>query len=138
MSSPIDREMSLAELEGQKWPDPPPDSTYLVKSIHALRSRPIGSLTVEEMRRLIGQDVGLPWLLPMAVEILRNTAHAEEIGGFYDDDLLSAVLTRSRETWLTMPDLAQEVKDVLAILKDVSLYIEPEIEQFMSVFPESS
>ncbi|WP_432145092.1 contact-dependent growth inhibition system immunity protein [Streptomyces sp. bgisy084] len=39
---------------------PPEDSTSLIKSVHALRRRPVGDLTPEELARLIGQNVGLP------------------------------------------------------------------------------
>ncbi|MCX4588092.1 contact-dependent growth inhibition system immunity protein [Streptomyces sp. NBC_01481] len=132
----IDRERSLEGLEGHRWPDPPPDATGLVKAVHELRKRPIGSLTADELRRLIGQDVGLPWLLPLALEILRNTAPDQSRGGFYDDDLLSAVLTRRSAAWHATPELARELKDILRILKDLSPYIESEAEEFLSSLPE--
>ncbi|AWI29595.1 contact-dependent growth inhibition system immunity protein [Streptomyces tirandamycinicus] len=131
MNSSFDRQRSLEELEGRRWPEPSPDATDLVKSVHALRARPIGLLGVEELRRLIGQDVGLPFLLPLALEILRDTAPAQADGGFYDDDLLSAVLTVDPATWVHAPHLAQELKGVLAALSDMSPYIESDIRSFM-------
>jgi hypothetical protein len=137
MIRPTDRERTLEELEGQRWPEPSPDATGLVKIVHALRKRPIGSLTVEEMRRLIGQDVGLPWLLPLALEILRETAPSQANGGFYDDDLLSAVLTRSPATWRAAPDLARDLKEILALLEDLSPYIEPDAQKFLEALPPS-
>ncbi|WP_370418757.1 contact-dependent growth inhibition system immunity protein [Streptomyces sp. QH1-20] len=45
------------------------------------------------MRLLIGRDVGLAHLLPLALEVLRGDPMAE--GDMYEGDLLSAVLTRS-------------------------------------------
>ncbi|MEV6393622.1 contact-dependent growth inhibition system immunity protein [Streptomyces sp. NPDC051907] len=71
LNSSFDRQRSLEELEGQQWPKPSPDATNLVKAVHALRVRPIGGLTIEELRRLIGQNVGVSFLLPLALEILR-------------------------------------------------------------------
>ncbi|MFE3644772.1 contact-dependent growth inhibition system immunity protein [Streptomyces sp. NPDC059169] len=130
MNSSSDRKRSLEELEGRRWPEPSPDATGLVKAIHTLRTRPIESLTVEELRRLIGQNVGLPFLIPLALEILRDTAPAQAAGGFYDDDLLSAVLTVDPAVWAHMPQFAQELKNILATLTDLSPYIETGIEDF--------
>ncbi|MFE7424930.1 contact-dependent growth inhibition system immunity protein [Streptomyces sp. NPDC057545] len=138
VSEPINQELSLEELDGHQWPEPSPNVTGLVKSIHALRKRPIKSLTIEDMRRLIGQDVGLPWLIPMALKTLRDTAHSQAEGGFYDDDLLSAVLTRSPATWQAMPRLAQDLREILTALRDLSPYIESEVEGFLSNFPNTT
>jgi len=128
-------ELSLEELEGDRWPDPPADATGLVKAVHRLRRRPIGSLAAHELRRLIGQDVGLQWLLPLAIEILRETAPEEAEEGFYDDDLLSAVLTRDPEVWAAAPEMAREVKKILATLQDLSPYIQSEAEEFLRSLP---
>ncbi|MFA3873757.1 contact-dependent growth inhibition system immunity protein [Streptomyces sp. MMCC 100] len=107
MPEPVDPAQSVEQLEGQRWPDPPQDATSLVKAVHGLRRRPGGDLRPDELARPITQDVGLSWLLPLAVRILRDTAPAQAAGGWYDDDLLYAVVTRrrrrcgsSRPTWL--------------------------------------
>ncbi|MCX4231305.1 MULTISPECIES: contact-dependent growth inhibition system immunity protein [Streptomyces] len=68
----MDYERSLEEIERDRWPAPPQDATRLVATAHALRRRPIGELAVEDMRLLIGQDIGLPCLLPLALEVLRG------------------------------------------------------------------
>ncbi|MCX4511495.1 contact-dependent growth inhibition system immunity protein [Streptomyces sp. NBC_01619] len=136
MNSTLDRQRSLEELEGHRWPEPPPDATGLVKAVHALRALPIGSLTVEELRRLIGQNVGVPFLLPLALESLRKTAPAQAEGGFYDDDLLSAVLTVNPAAWTRSPQFAQELKCIVASLRDVSPYIESDIQAFQRALPD--
>lgn len=136
MSNSIDRRLTLDELDGQRWPEPTPDATSLVKAVHALRARPIGSLTVEELRRLIGQNVGVSFLLPLALAILRNTAPEQAEGGFYDDDLLSAVLTVNPATWARSPQFAQELKCIVASLRDVSPYIESDIQAFQRALPD--
>ncbi|MFD1274456.1 contact-dependent growth inhibition system immunity protein [Streptomyces kaempferi] len=74
MNLSFDRSRSIEDLEGRRWPDPPSDATALVRAVHALRKSPISDLTVEQLARLIGQDVGLPWLLPVGVEVLRSEA----------------------------------------------------------------
>ncbi|MEU6238851.1 contact-dependent growth inhibition system immunity protein, partial [Kitasatospora sp. NPDC047058] len=97
------RDRSLEELERDVWPAPSADASRLVTTVHALRRRPIGRLTVEDMRLLIGQDVGLAHLLPLALEVLRDDPMAE--GDLYAGDLLSAVLTRSPAVWNEWPRL---------------------------------
>ncbi|WP_406266166.1 contact-dependent growth inhibition system immunity protein [Actinacidiphila glaucinigra] len=64
VTRPLDRDRSLEELERDCWPAPSPNATRLITTAHALRRRPVGELTVEDMRLLIGQDIGLPYLLP--------------------------------------------------------------------------
>ncbi|WP_367652227.1 contact-dependent growth inhibition system immunity protein [Streptomyces sp. LB8] len=53
-----------------------------------MRQHPIENLTANELRRLIGQEVGLQWLLPLTFEALLETGRMEAAGGFCDDDLL--------------------------------------------------
>ncbi|MFJ8195416.1 contact-dependent growth inhibition system immunity protein [Streptomyces sp. NPDC096152] len=136
MSQLIDRGKSLEQLEGRCWPDPPEETTSLVRSVHALRRRPIGALQSHELARLIGQSVGLPWLLPLAVEILRDTAPDRAAGGFYDDDLLYAVVTVSPEVWKEMPALASDLKATVTELTDLSSYVKPDVDQFLASLPE--
>ena len=93
MTRLVVRDRSLEDLERDRWPALPAHSSRLVSTAHALRCRPIGGLTVENLRLLIGQDVGLAHLLPLALEVLRDDPMAE--GDMYEGDLLSAVLTRS-------------------------------------------
>lgn len=136
MPQPVDRSQSLEQLEGRRWPDPPQDTTSLVRSVHELRRRPIGTLEPDELARLISQDVGLPWLLPLAVEILRATAPGQSAGGWYDDDLLYAVVTRRPEVWADAPNLARTLKEAVAILTDLSSYVKDEVDGFLASLPK--
>ncbi|MEU1180817.1 contact-dependent growth inhibition system immunity protein [Streptomyces sp. NPDC005820] len=67
----------VKELERDCWPAPRTDASRLVPKVHDLRRRPIGKLTVEDMRLLIGQDVGLGCLLPLALGVLRDDPMTE-------------------------------------------------------------
>ncbi|AJE84947.1 hypothetical protein SLNWT_4571 [Streptomyces albus] len=91
----------------------------------------MGDLSVEELQRLIGQDVGLPWLVPMAIDFLRETAPREAEGGWYDEDLLSAVLTRKADLWQSLPEAAAALVETLEILKDISPYVRRDAEAFL-------
>jgi hypothetical protein len=135
MSYTFDRDRSLEQLDGQRWPDPGEDATSLVTAIHSLRRRPVGCLTAEELARLIGQNVGLHWLLPLALEILREDATRQSAGGFFDDDLLTAVLTRDHEAWRSAPELARGLREILGNLTDLGSYIEPDARKFLEAFP---
>ncbi|MCX4692678.1 contact-dependent growth inhibition system immunity protein [Streptomyces sp. NBC_01408] len=131
MNKERERKRTLEELEGQQWPQPPAGSTGLVKTVHRLRQRPVGELTAYELVRLVGQDAGLRWTLPLALEILRDTTPEQSTGGFYDDDLLSAVLTRKAVVWAAHRDLVGEMREILDLLTDLSPCIERDVEKFL-------
>ncbi|MFE4053361.1 contact-dependent growth inhibition system immunity protein [Streptomyces sp. YIM B13518] len=122
---------SLEELENDRWPAPPADATRLIATAHALRRKPIGELTVEDMRLLIGQNEGLPHLLPPALEVLRQDPMAE--GHMYEGDLLYAVLTRSPEIWSTSPELGRELRLIVSDLSDLAPHLEREAERFLAL-----
>jgi hypothetical protein len=58
------RKKTLEQLEGFVAGEPPYDS-YLVRTIYALRKKPIGDFTTEDLRITIGQGRGIPYLLPL-------------------------------------------------------------------------
>ncbi|PAK26578.1 hypothetical protein CJD44_09285 [Streptomyces sp. alain-838] len=109
-----DPAQSLEQLEGQRWPDP------------------------SQMARLITQDVGLLRLLPLVVRILHDTAPAQAAGGWHDDDLLYAVVTRRPQVWEQSPELARESEAAVGTLGDLSRYVRDEVESFLSSLPEEA
>ncbi|MFE0452436.1 contact-dependent growth inhibition system immunity protein [Streptomyces sp. NPDC058914] len=121
---------SLEELERDRWPAPPADATRLVATAHALRRRPIGELAVEDMRLLIGQDIGLPYLLPLALKVLRDNPMAE--GDMYEGDLLSAVLTRNPAVWTESPELGRELRAIVSALTDPPPDLQQKVERFLT------
>lgn len=135
MTGSIDRARSLDDLERERWQAPPADATRLIVTVHALRSRPIGTLTVADLRLLIGQDIGLPVLLPFAVEVLRDNPLAE--GDMYEGDLLSAVLTRSPTVWGAHPELANQLNVIVGGLTDLSPDLRSMVEEFAGAVQDS-
>ncbi|WP_405985534.1 contact-dependent growth inhibition system immunity protein [Streptomyces sp. NBC_00872] len=130
MTRLVERDCSLEALERDPWPAPPTDASRLVAMVHALRSRPIGELTVEDMRLLIGQDVGLALLLPLALEVLRDDPMTE--GDMYEGDLLSAVLTRSPAVWKERPELGQKLGVIVSELSDLPPSLNQEVARFLA------
>ncbi|MGW5210674.1 contact-dependent growth inhibition system immunity protein [Streptomyces sp. NPDC004051] len=126
----VARDRSLEELERDRRPAPPAGASRLVVTAHALRRRPIGELTVEDMRLLIGQNVGLAHLLPLALEVLRDDPMAE--GDMYEGDLLSAVLTRKPAVWSDLPEARRELGVIVSGLTDLSPPLVREVERFLA------
>ncbi|MFD4787692.1 contact-dependent growth inhibition system immunity protein [Streptomyces sp. NPDC058459] len=131
MTRLVKRDRSLEELERGRWPAPSGGETRLMAAVHELRRKPIGGLTVEDLRLLIRQDVGLLYLLPVAVEILRVDPLAE--GDMYEGDLLATVLTRSAGVWSEFPELRRDVRLIVSKLANLPPGLEREVEGFLTL-----
>jgi hypothetical protein len=103
--SDFDRSKTLQQLEGSDWGDPTYDS-HLVTECHRLRRVPLREFTVEKLRIMIGQQIGLQYLIPVALELLRDDPFTA--GDLYDGDLLAAVLRADSRFWIASPDLRAE------------------------------
>ncbi|OLZ65187.1 hypothetical protein AVW11_17395 [Streptomyces amritsarensis] len=130
MTRLVNRDRSLEELERDRWSAPSGGETRLMAAVRELRRKPIGGLTVEDMRLLIRQDVGLAYLPPLAVEVLQNDPLAE--GDMYEGDLLAAVLTRSAEVWREIPELGRDVRLIVSELAEVPPALKHDIEGFLA------
>lgn len=131
MKQQISRDFSLEELEHDRWPVPSGEVTRLVATVHTLRRKPLVALTVEDLRVLIRQDVGLVHVLPLAFEVLREHPMAE--GDLYEGDLLSAVLTRRPEIWKASPELARDLLLIVSELAEPSP-VRQEASEFLALF----
>lgn len=131
MTRLVNRDRSLEELERDRWSVPSGGETRLMATVRGLRRKPIGGLTVEDMRLLIRQNVGLAYLLPLAVEVLLVDPLAE--GDMYEGDLLAAVLTRSAEVWSESPELERDVRLIVSELADVPPTLKCVVEGFLAL-----
>tara|TARA_Y100001935_G_C16836761_1_gene282061 strand:- start:36 stop:443 length:408 start_codon:yes stop_codon:yes gene_type:complete len=103
---------SLESLEKDNWGAIPTDESYLVTTCYSLRKSPLNKLNVENLRMLIGQNIGLKYLIPIALDILEQNVMAE--GDFYEGDLLKSVLTSNPEYWKI------EIEDYDKLLKIIA------------------
>jgi hypothetical protein len=85
----FDRSKSIQQLEGEDWGDPT-FHTHLVRECYRLRRVPLRDFTAENLRIMIGQNIGLEYLVPLALERLQAEPYAE--GDLYPGDLLVNVL----------------------------------------------
>jgi hypothetical protein len=109
MNGSVDK--SLSELEGSTWGEPEFDS-HVVSDCHRLRMVPLRALTVENLRLLIGQEIGLEYLVPLAIEHLSANPFVE--GNHYPGDLLASVVGTSRTFWKTHGDLRFRVRSIVS------------------------
>ena len=103
------RNRSLEDLEGAGVP--PEGDSYLQSAIRRLQKVPIRSLRLEDLRLLIGQELGLRFLVPMALEHVE--AHPLAAGDFYRGDLLKAVVSVPETFWDGHPTLRRSLVTAL-------------------------
>ncbi|MEO6184580.1 MAG: contact-dependent growth inhibition system immunity protein [Verrucomicrobiota bacterium] len=103
--SVFDRSKSLQELEARDWGEPTYDS-HLVTECHRLRRVPLREFTAENLRMMIGQQIALPYLVPLALDLLSTNPFTA--GDCYEGDLLAAVLRADSRFWVASPDLRAE------------------------------
>ena len=103
---------SLAQLDKKYRPAKEIDfPSRLVARHNALLAKLIGEYTVEDLRLMIGQNTGLEYLIPKAIEVLEKDMFVE--GDFYPGDLLEKVLSADPKFWNAHPRYAQVLMTLL-------------------------
>jgi hypothetical protein len=110
----IDKKRTLQELEQTEWQEPEFKS-HLVTTCHLLRKKPLEQFSVEDLRIMIGQGIGLPFLVPLATDVLEANPMAE--GDFYAGDLLNAVVSVKPIFWSNHPELHRRINSVLRAIE---------------------
>lgn len=109
------RQKTLEELE-QDFRSTPEYDSHLVRRCHELRKLRLDNFTTEDLRIMIGQQISLDYLIPLALEVLDNDLFAE--GNFYEGDLLANTLAietsfwdRNKVYWLKLDALIRDRLD---------------------------
>lgn len=129
----VDLLSTLEQLENEYWGEPGYPS-HLVITCHQLRQKPLRDFTIEDLRIMIGQNISLDILVPLAMERLHQNIMAE--GNCYPGDLLQNVVAADPKYWEKHPDnhrkLVKLYKNNLpAIQKMVGYSIHP--REFMKM-----
>jgi hypothetical protein len=111
---------TLEQLEGVDWGEPE-CSSYLVTTVHRLRRKPVELFTVEDLRIMIGQSIGLEHLVPLALDILEKDCLAQ--GDFYPGDLACNVVRMDPSFLEARPEL---VPRIVAIARAALPHLERE------------
>ena len=125
----VDEQRTLDELDPPAWGAPTHDS-YLVRRTHELRRVPLGEFTAEDLRIMIGQQIGLPYLVPRALDVLQVNPLAE--GDFYPGDLLQAVLRIDVDYWREHVEQRERVSTLVATLVPIDNDLRAALHAFKS------
>lgn len=71
--------------------------SYVVQTSESAIRKPLKELSNEEIRLLIGQKIGLKYLIPMALHILDENILID--CHYYNGDLLEALLELNKDDW---------------------------------------
>ncbi len=102
---------SLFNLEKTHVDNPGETPTRLVTRCTELVKIPLNEYSIEDLRLMIGQELGLFYLVPLAIETLTDDLFAE--GDLYEGDLLANVLKINRTFWKQNPDLWTQVDNLI-------------------------
>ncbi|MER7441541.1 contact-dependent growth inhibition system immunity protein [Micromonospora avicenniae] len=116
---------TIEQLERDVWPSPGPDAAFLVRRCTELRRKPIAEFTVEDLRIMLGQEIGVSALLPRAVRVLLRNPLAE--GDHYPGDLLSNVLRLPDSAWSSMGAERKQLATALAELVAAPPFSDPDL-----------
>jgi len=88
---------SIEQLENDYWTEPLKFKSGLVVNCHKYRKIPINELTIEQLRLLISQKIGLKHIIRIGISELDKNILAD--GDFYEGDLLMSISTLPTEFW---------------------------------------
>jgi hypothetical protein len=103
---------SLFNLEKTHPDDRGEAPTRLVARCAELIKIPLNEYSIEDLRLMIGQGLGLPYLIPLAIEKLTKDLFAE--GDMYEGDLLANVLRIPSIFWKQNPKLWEKLNELIA------------------------
>lgn len=101
----VDTSKSVETHEGVVW-KPPVLQSYVAKTCFALRRKPLHDLTNEELRVGLEQQVGVTFLIPLAIKRLEADPLLE--ARLYEGDLLQSLLDVPFDYWRRHPDLQRK------------------------------
>jgi hypothetical protein len=104
-------QQSLQELEKKDYGNLDTALTPLTKRCIQLFKIPINNFSVEDLRIMISQSIGLNHLIPLAVEKLKEDVFAE--GDFYPGDLLKSVVNVESGFWFKHKQLFYSLKMIV-------------------------
>jgi len=123
----FDKAKSLEELESEKMEKPDFQSS-LILSVYRLWSTPLNLYSTEDLRLMIGQNISLKYLLPIAIDKLTENPFVE--GDFHYGDLLWSVLNVESTFWELHPQMYQEVLETVSGLSTILEEIIESIKKF--------
>ncbi|WP_350291391.1 contact-dependent growth inhibition system immunity protein [uncultured Croceitalea sp.] len=113
VSNNMNLDKTINQLQDIPIPRPPEYESHLVKRCFDLSNKKLKYFSPEDLRIMIGQNIGLDYLIPIAIEVLKKEPFIE--ADFYEGDLFLNVLKIDTAFWDENPELK---KSVLNIFKE--------------------
>lgn len=104
------KEQTLEQLEKEVWNDSN-SLDRLAQACNRLRKQPIKEFEIEDLRIMIGQNIGLKYLIPISIEKLSEDLFLS--GDFYEGDLLQAILKIDINFWKENSTLKERVLELI-------------------------
>ncbi len=125
----VDLTKTLEELEGEYWNEPNFASSLVIQ-VHRLRKKLLCELNNEDLRLLIGQQINLNLILPLALEqLIQNPLGS---GDMYIGDLFCSVLQVEKEYWNEHKELKNELDEVIKTYEEARNMVEEQISKYRS------
>lgn len=127
-------EQTLTQLEGDDWGEPTYPS-FVVTNSHNLRHKPLREFTAEDLRFMLGQQISLPILMPMALDVLE--AHPFAGGDMYEGELLNMAVRVAPQFWRDHPRLWYRLDAVLLVVRQAYETLQQEVFPAAATFEAS-
>jgi len=118
---------SVQDLDGEDWGDPDdpfdwgdpenPDTSPsgLIRQVRHARRIPLSRLTPADLRLLIAQEVGVEYLVPLALPLLEEDPELEAY--YFPTDLLLAVWSVPDTYWASHPAEFARLEPMLELVR---------------------
>ena len=127
-------DQTLTQLEGEDWGEPNYDS-YVVTNGHRLRHKLLREFSAEDLRFMLGQQISLPILMPMALDVLETNPFVG--GDMYEGALLNAAVRVDSRFWRDHPRLWYRLDMVLHVVRQIHELLEQEVFPAATAFEEA-
>lgn len=120
------RQKNLENLEKNNLGEVPLDESSIVQRLYRLRKIPLEEFTIDDVRFMIIQETGLPYLLTISIEILEKDLLAE--GNYYEGDLLGAIMKIRPDNWKGNKELWTEIDTLVKDRLDELRQLTPKLD----------
>ena len=106
-----ERTKTLEQLENDYWGEPPINSSSLVSVCYKLRKKRVEEFEAEDLRIMINQNIGLIYLIPISITVLKESPFTET--SYYEGDLLKSVLSCDSKFWKNHQNMKAEMSKIV-------------------------
>lgn len=110
----LNRGISISQLEGWSWTSEIPteeDDSYVVYNFYLLHNKPLNDYTADDIHFMIGQDTGLEYLVPTALELIDENITLE--ASYYPFDMLRQLMRIEIEYWKKNIDQYNKLNQII-------------------------